>query len=139
MALLGILATLISPITEAFNSHQERKAVAQTQRVALLADKDSYNHQWEIAALEGDGWELSTVRLLAYLELTICTFIAISDPSKADDIWTALAGMPEYIIGMKLTAFAWAFGSSPIKNAAAGLVTTFTSSKSPTAKSPRAT
>ena len=123
MSLLTVLSALASPITQAYTARGERKAAIQKQRLSLIGDAESNNHNWEIAALEGEGYELPLIRLLAYIEISLCTYMAVYDPEAAKAIWIALAEMPEYIMGMKLTVFAWAFASTPIKSAAAGLVT----------------
>ena len=136
MSLLALLTPLVAPIASAWSARGERKAAANTQRVALLSSKTQANHSWEIAALEGEGWELPIIRLMAYLELSLCMYTSIFQPQHAQEMWTAIGGIPEWLLGMKLTVFAYAFASSPIKSAAAGLVTTraLKASKAPKAE-----
>lgn len=117
-----ILGTITNGLFGWIKQRGERKAAAQQQKVDLIKSKDSHNHSWEIAALEGEGWELGVIRMAAFTEVTLGTFISIYDPTYSREMWAALAEVPNWVIGLKVTIFGWAFASTPVKNAAAGLV-----------------
>lgn len=119
---LPIVSELIQGGVKLLTRRSERKEAAATQRTSLISAKDSHNHSWEIAALEGEGYELPLIRMIAFLEVTIGTAITVYDPAIGSAVWASLALVPPWVIGLKVTIFGWAFGSTPIKNAAAGLV-----------------
>lgn len=119
---IPILSEVIKGGVELLKGRSERKQSATTQRNELIKAKDSHNHTWEIAALEGEGYELPLIRMVAFLEVTIGTAITVMDPDLGAAIWASLALVPTWVIGLKVTVFGWAFGSTPIKNVAAGLV-----------------
>ena len=48
--------------------------------------------------------------------------VTLFDPLAGEAIWSAYATVPNWIVGLQVTIFGWAFGSTPVKNAAAGLV-----------------
>jgi len=120
--MLPLITALITPLVTAFTARATRKAAIETKKLDLIAATDSNNHSWEIAALDGEGWELPLIRMLAYVEVTLCTLIAVHSPADGADLWLSLEAIPEWLLGMKLTIFGWAFASTPIKNAAGGLV-----------------
>ena len=122
MPYIPLLSDLIKGGFSFLNRRSERKQVAETLRNQLIASKDSHNHSWELAALQDEGWELLLIRLAAYLEVTVPVLITVLDPTLGTVVWQALTMVPSWVIGLKVTVFGWAFGSTPIKNAAAGLV-----------------
>ena len=48
--------------------------------------------------------------------------ITLFKPELGSEIWEAYSLVPNWIVGLQVTIFGWAFGSTPVKNAAAGLV-----------------
>ena len=129
MALIALLGTLAAPLINLVTAHGERKAAVHTQRLSQIAAKDSANSAWELAALEGEGYELGIIRLLAYIEISLCTYTAIFSPAQASELWLAIGGLPDWLLGMKLTVFGWAFASSPIKTTAASIASMRTTRK----------
>ena len=120
--MLPLLTALAAPLITAFSARSARQGAIAAKRLDLIGSTDSNNHSWEIAALAGEGWELPLIRFMAYVEVTLCTLLAIYEPAKATELWLALSAIPEWLLGMKLTIFGWAFASTPIKAAAGGLV-----------------
>jgi hypothetical protein len=119
---LNIVGSLIDGVVGVVNQRSQRKQLANTQRNNLIQSKETHNHSWEIAALEGEGWELPLIRMAAFIEVTLGSVITVYDPTQGAELWAALTLVPTWVIGCKVTIFGWAFGSTPIKNAAAGLV-----------------
>jgi len=114
-----LFSSIISAGVKMFTARSERKAEANRLKTNLLASQASHNHNWEIAALEGEGFEVKAIRLIAFLEVTLGTAISVYDPEQGAALWASLAMVPAWVIGLKVTIFGWAFGSTPIKHAAA--------------------
>ena len=119
---LAIIGSLINTGLSLFKAKGERKLAAEVLRTDLIKGKESHNHSWEIAALEGEGWELSLIRTLSFLVINAGIIITLVKPEIGTEIWTAYALVPNWIVGLQVTIFGWAFGSTPVKNAAAGLI-----------------
>lgn len=122
LAALNPLNSILKPLVGAYNKRQEIKDNAHARRTDLINSTEDRNHTWELAALEGESWELGVIRMGIYLEVSVAVLITVIDPAKGAEIWEALATVPEWIIGLHLTIAGWGFGSTPIKNAAAGMV-----------------
>lgn len=118
----SIIGEITKGVVSVIKGRSDRKDNANRRRSELLESKESHNHSWEIAALEGEGYELPIIRLIAFIEVTLGTAITVYDPEQGAELWLSLAMVPAWVIGLKVTIFGWAFGSTPIKNAAAGLV-----------------
>jgi hypothetical protein len=129
MSVMTVLATLVKPVTAAVQSYQEAKvakkkirAAVQQRREELAGDVSQRNHTWELAALEGDSWEVQVIRSSGYLMLAVPIVYTCIDPNAGEEIWQALTIVPGWVIGLLVTIYGWAYGSAPVKNAAAGLV-----------------
>ncbi len=119
---MGFLTALVAPLTNAWTAREDRKDKAHARRTQLIESKESHNHSWELAALEGDGWEIGLIRMGIYLEISTAVIVTVVSPEHGTKIWAALALIPEWIIGLHLTIAGWGFGSTPVKNVAAGLI-----------------
>ena len=119
---LAIPGTIVNSGLSLMKAKGDRKQAAEELRTSLIKGKDSHNHSWEIAALEGEGWELSLIRILSFLVINAGILITLFKPELGSEIWEAYSLVPNWIVGLQVTIFGWAFGSTPVKNAAAGLV-----------------
>jgi len=119
---MAIISAIVGSVTKLWTNHQNSKDALSERTTDLIKSKESHNHTWELAALAGEGFELKVIRLIAFIEVTLGTAISVVSPEYGAELWTSLALVPGWVIGLKVTIFGWAFGSTPIKNAAAGLV-----------------
>ena len=122
----SIAGKLVSEGIGFFRDKQKARAglklAVENNRARLAEGSESHNHTWEMAALQGEGWELRLIRLLAYFEIAVPEIVSVVSPQTGAAIWEALQIVPDWIIGLHVSIYGWAFASTPIKNAAAGLV-----------------
>lgn len=60
--------------------------------------------------------------MAAFIEVTLGTAITVYDPTQGELLRASLVLVPSWVIGLKVTVFGYAFGSTPVKNVAVGLV-----------------
>lgn len=126
--MLGLLGTKLVELgsnwilgkQEIKKAEQQQKVAEIEQKTILLRDKQSNNHAWELAVLSAD--RLAFLRTCSFWLFTAPVLYTVYDPERASQVWSALATVPEWVIGVQLaiTGFIWA--AKPLANMGAGMV-----------------
>jgi hypothetical protein len=122
--MIGIIGTLLGPIVNGVKDYvageQEIKKAEKENRARLLRDKQSNNHDWEMANLtDKDKW----LRRISFSMFSAPFFWALVDPVGVEQYFNvALSAMPEWYIQMFGAMVGGVWGISALKNTAPALV-----------------
>ena len=122
--MIGLIGTLLGPVIGGVKdyvmSEQEIKKAEKENRARLLRDKQSNNHDWEMANLtDKDKW----LRRISFSMFSAPFVWALFDPLAVEAYFTlALSAMPEWYIQMYGAMVGGVWGISALKNTAPALV-----------------
>ncbi len=122
---------LLKPVTNIFTSwndgrvklkekKMEVKMAIEDNRATLARDKDSHNHDWEMANLEDkDRW----LRRISFGMFSAPFIWALFDPEGVKAYFeTALAAMPEWYIQLYAAMVGGVWGFAALKNSIPAIV-----------------
>ena len=122
--MIGIIGTLLGPVVNGVKdyvmSEQEIKKAEKENRARLLRDKQSNNHDWEMANLtDKDKW----LRRISFSMFSAPFVWALFDPFAVEAYFAlALSAMPEWYIQMYGAMVGGVWGISALKNTAPALI-----------------
>jgi hypothetical protein len=122
--LIGLIATLVKPLVGGVVNYvqtgQEIKKAEKENRARLLRDKQSNNHDWEMANLsDKDKW----LRRISFSMFSAPFVWALFDPLAVEMYFTlALSAMPEWYIQLYAGMIGGVWGIAALKNTAPALV-----------------
>lgn len=122
--MIGLIATLVKPLVGGVVNYvqtgQEIKKAEKENRARLLRDKQSNNHDWEMANLtDKDKW----LRRISFSMFSAPFVWALFDPLAVEMYFTlALSAMPEWYIQLYAGMIGGVWGIAALKNTAPALV-----------------
>ena len=122
--MIGLIATLVKPLVGGVVNYvqtgQEIKKAEKENRARLLRDKQSNNHDWEMANLsDKDKW----LRRISFSMVSAPFVWALFDPLAVEMYFTlALSAMPEWYIQLYAGMIGGVWGIAALKNTAPALV-----------------
>ena len=122
--MIGLIATLVKPLVGGVVNYvqtgQEIKKAEKENRARLLRDKQSNNHDWEMANLtDKDKW----LRRISFSMFSAPFVWALFDPLAVEAYFTlALSAMPEWYIQLYAGMIGGVWGIAALKNTAPALV-----------------
>ena len=117
---IGLVTQWLKGRSELKQLEQAQKASEVKQRTRLIVSEQTNNHAWELAALSVD--RLGSLRLASFVLYTGVLVLAVVSPEYAQQVWTALNGVPEWIIGVQMTMTGFIWAARPIANLGAGMI-----------------
>ena len=122
--MIGLIATIVKPLVGGVVNYvqtgQEIKKAEKENRARLLRDKQSNNHDWEMANLsDKDKW----LRRISFSMFSAPFVWALFDPLAVEMYFTlALSAMPEWYIQLYAGMIGGVWGIAALKNTAPALV-----------------
>jgi len=122
--MIGIIGTLLGPIVNGVKDYvageQEIKKAEKENRARLLRDKQSNNHDWEMANLtDKDKW----LRRMSFGMFSAPFVWALFDPIAVEAYFKlTLSAMPDWYIQMYGAMIGGVWGISALKNTVPALI-----------------
>ena len=90
--IIGLVKTIAGGFMQNMQAKQKLKAAVVVRKLEMIADKNSYNQQWELAALQdGDKW----IKRLSFLMLSAPLITAVFMPGQTQSYIThTLSSLP---------------------------------------------
>jgi len=122
MSLLPVLDFIAKPVTQYLKNYGEINKAKHDRDLAIIenqsrlaADRETYNHQWELESLKGNSHYL---RIACFIQLALPLTITCVWPEKGQDIFRNLEAVPQWFVQLYMIVIGSVWGIHEFKSAA---------------------
>ena len=133
MTIAAILGFISSPITRWLENRGEVKAAEHTRNLAVInnqarlaSDKESHNHEWEMASLKNQDGAL---RLFSFCIFALPILITVISPEYGAVIFNNLELVPEWFKTVFISMIGGIWGIVELKKAIPQVITAWKGKK----------